>query len=108
MIAGALFVAHPSRTEGMPRVIIETMAAGRPCVVSTVGSIPHYIQEGYNGLLVQAGDAAGLAEQLRRLLCDSELRERVGANAFDYAHQRLSEQVFVDRFEEMLLQTCRL
>ena len=107
VIAKALIVAHPTRTEGMGRVLIEAMASGRPCVASAVGGIPHYIREGHNGVLVQPGDAAGLADKLRLLLSDTELRERIGANGFEHAHGGLSEQMFVSQFEEMLSQTVR-
>jgi glycosyltransferase involved in cell wall biosynthesis len=105
VIARALIVANPSRTEGMPRVIVEAMAAGRPCIASAVGGLSHYVRDGHNGLLVRAEDVQDLADKLRKLLGDSVLRDRIAENAFVFAHRNLSERVYVERFVGMLSQT---
>lgn len=102
VIAGALVVVLPSRTEGMGRVLVEAMAAGRPCVASAVGGIPHYIRDGYNGLLTEPANAADLSEKLRRVLADDGLRDRLAANGHAFAHEELSEAVFARKFRQML------
>jgi len=71
----------PSRSEGMGRVIIEAFCRVRPVVASKVGGIPDLVQDGVNGLLVEPGDAAALADALVRVLTDRELAERLGAAA---------------------------
>ena len=101
-IAGALVLVLASRTEGMGRVLIEAMAAGRPCVGTAVGGIPHYIRDGYTGLLVKPEDPSDLAEKLRRLLSDDTLRECLAANAFEYAQKEFSEVVFAEKYRRML------
>jgi len=52
---------------------------GRPVVASRVGDIPTVVVHDSTGLLVEAGDAAGLASALVRLLRDPELAQRLGA-----------------------------
>jgi glycosyltransferase involved in cell wall biosynthesis len=47
----------PSLNEGMGRVLVEAMAAGKPIVASNVGGIPDLVQHGHNGLLVPPGDS---------------------------------------------------
>ena len=46
----------PSLNEGMGRVLVEAMAAGKPIVASDVGGIPDLVKHEHNGLLVPAGD----------------------------------------------------
>jgi glycosyltransferase involved in cell wall biosynthesis len=58
----------PSLNEGMGRVLVEAMAAGRPVVASRTGGIPDLVRHEESGLLVNPGDEAGLAAAIARLL----------------------------------------
>jgi glycosyltransferase involved in cell wall biosynthesis len=71
-------VVLPSLNEGMGRVLVEAMAAGRPVVASRVGGIPDLVRHGRNGLLVAPRDEAGLAESIALLLRDPALAARMG------------------------------
>ncbi|WP_132051979.1 glycosyltransferase family 4 protein [Pseudocnuella soli] len=44
----------PSRCEGMPLVVLEALAAGRPVIASKAGGTPEYVTEGVNGFLAEA------------------------------------------------------
>lgn len=79
--AAADVVVLTSRNEGSPVSIIEAMAAGRAVVCTDVGGVADVVTDGVNGLLVTHGDAVGLAASIDRLLGDSGLRERLGAEA---------------------------
>ena len=79
----------PSRSEGLPRVVLEAFARGRGVVATRVGGIPDVVEDGTNGLLVQPDDADGLADALRRVLTDRELAERLGAAASSTAEKWL-------------------
>ena len=59
---------------GLP--VAEGMACGLPCVGSNAGGIPELIEHEASGLLVERGDAAGLAAALQRLARNPALRER--------------------------------
>jgi glycosyltransferase involved in cell wall biosynthesis len=54
------------------------MAAGIPVVSSAVGGMPESVRDGENGLLVRPADPAALADAIDRLLCDPDLRRRLG------------------------------
>ncbi|MER3422060.1 MAG: glycosyl transferase family 1, partial [Nitrospiraceae bacterium] len=72
-IRGQLDQAHlfvlPSRTEGLPRAMIEAMARGLPCIGSAVGGIPELLQKEE---LVPAGDAMALAEKIKEVVGDPQ------------------------------------
>lgn len=68
----------PSLNEGMGRVLVEAMAAGKPVVASWVGGILDLVRDGDNGFLVSPGDVKGLSRALNTLLGDRELRRRMG------------------------------
>lgn len=77
LVASDLFVL-PSRWEGLPLTIIEAMMAGLPVVASHVGGVAELVEDGVTGFLVPSEAPAALAEALRKLLEDSELRKRMG------------------------------
>jgi len=56
-----------SRTEGLPRAIIEAMAVGLPCIGSRVGGIPELLEE---RVLIEPGDYMGLAQKIEQLISD--------------------------------------
>jgi len=94
LFAAADVVAVPSvrdeegNVDGLPNVLLEAMAAGRPIVASRIGGIPDVIEHERNGVLVPAGDAAALAAALSRLRDDAELRRRVARAARASAVER--------------------
>ena len=77
----ATVLVLPSRSEGMGRVIVEALCRGRPVVASRVGGIRDLVRDGHNGILVEPGDPAALADALVRVLSDRAVAERLAANA---------------------------
>lgn len=67
----------PSDNEPFGRVIVESMAYGVPVVATSSGGVPEIVTDGVNGLLVPPGDADAMAESIRRVLKDPELRRRL-------------------------------
>jgi glycosyltransferase involved in cell wall biosynthesis len=82
--------ALSSYREGLPNVLLEAMALGAPVVATAIAGIPRVIQDGENGLLVEAGDAGALAGALTRLLDDAGLRARLGHAARQTIEARYS------------------
>jgi glycogen synthase len=80
-VAAADVVVLPSRWESFSLAALESMALGRPTVVSRVGGLTEFVEDGRNGLVVPPGDASALARALSRLLDDPELQARLGAHA---------------------------
>jgi glycosyltransferase involved in cell wall biosynthesis len=70
-ILAARSLVLPSFAEGLPVVLMEALALGRPVVTTYVAGIPELVVHGVNGWLVPAGSVAGLAEALRQALTTS-------------------------------------
>jgi glycosyltransferase involved in cell wall biosynthesis len=56
-------------------VMLEAFAHGVPVIASRTGGIPEFIEDGRTGLLVEPGDAAALATQMRRLAANRDVIE---------------------------------
>ncbi len=77
----------PSLNEGMGRVLVEAMAAGKPVVASSVGGIPDLVQDGRTGYLVPPADEKALAEAIKKLLDDPEKAWEMGQNGKQHCQQ---------------------
>lgn len=86
----AHIVCLPSLREGLPTVLIEAAAAGRPIVASDVPGCREVVEDGVNGLLVPPGDPAALAGALAKLAGDPALRQQMGAAGRNIAVSRFS------------------
>lgn len=82
-IKGATVFVLSSDYEGLPNALIEAMAIGLPCVSTdcTPGGARELICSGINGEIVMTNNSTAIAEGLRRLLLEKELRVKYGKNA---------------------------
>lgn len=64
--------------EGLPRVVPEAMAAGKPVVATAVDGTPEAVSAGESGFLRAPHDVEGMADDLLRLLRDAGLRRAMG------------------------------
>jgi glycosyltransferase involved in cell wall biosynthesis len=78
LLAAADILVLPSHEEGLPVAVIEALANGIAVVTTPVGALPEVLCDGETALLIAPGDAAGLAQALRRLIADPLLRQRIG------------------------------
>jgi glycosyltransferase involved in cell wall biosynthesis len=67
----------PSSAEAFGNVFAEALASGLPIVGSNVGGIPELVEHGVNGLLVSPGNPVAMAQAIRYLAEDPELREQM-------------------------------
>ncbi len=91
----------PSQFEGDPLVTLEAMASGKPVVATRVGGIPRQVRDGFNGFLVEPNDADGLADRIRTLIEDREVREQMGRNARSFVEAEAGWSSVVQRLLEV-------
>jgi glycosyltransferase involved in cell wall biosynthesis len=82
-----LFVL-PSRTEGLPRALIEAMARGLPCIGSSVGGIPELL---VSEDMVPPGDKAALAKKIYEVLINPIQMEQMAARNLERAKEYKEE-----------------
>jgi glycosyltransferase involved in cell wall biosynthesis len=78
LLAGCDVFCLPSFAEGLPLVVLEAMAQGKPVVATPVGGTPELVVDGETGVLVPPGDADALARALTELLADAPRAARMG------------------------------
>ena len=74
-------------------VLFEAMALGKPVVATRAVGTVDYVRDGENGLLVEPGDAAALADAIARLLRNPDLARRLAAAALADCRARWSPDV---------------
>jgi glycosyltransferase involved in cell wall biosynthesis len=70
-------VAANGDRDGIPNVLLESMAMGVPVVSTTVSAIPELVEDGQTGLLVPPGDPGKMGAAIVRLLTEDDLRRRI-------------------------------
>ena len=96
----------PSLGEGCPNVILEAFACGKPAIASRVGGVPDLVQNGINGVIVQAKNPVELAEAIRLMASNPERLKTMGTRAREFAEKKLDWEVVTERvlqFYSMLL-----
>ena len=88
---------------GTPLKLFEYMAAGKAIVATALNQAAEVIQDGHNGLLVEAGDVNGFAEAMLTLLNNPNERDRLGQNARRQAVEQYSWEQYTRRLEEIYL-----
>lgn len=83
--------------EGFPLSILEAMRANLPVIASDVGGVSESVVEGTTGFLVPKGDKDALADRLRLLIADPELRMRLGVQGRSFYEREFSFEVMYNR-----------
>ena len=95
------FCVLPSVKEGLPFVLLEAMALGKPVVATTVGGIPEVVESGIDGILVPPAAPEPLAEAVRTLASDPQLVQTMGQAAQIKVREHFSLEVMLCRTMEV-------
>ena len=91
---------HPSYFEGLPNVICEAMACGKPTLAARIGDHAELVGEGIRGFLFDPFDPLSIAESIRALvLVDDEKYNEMCIRARKYAETNLSSSHCTDEYE---------
>lgn len=92
---------------GTPLKLFEYMAAGKAIVATALNEATEVIQDGYNGLLVDAGNINKFADTVLKLINHLEERHRLGQNAREQAVKQYSWEHYTRKLEEIYLNVVR-
>jgi glycosyltransferase involved in cell wall biosynthesis len=104
----AAIVVSPSLYEGFGLPAAEGMSCGSPVIATTGGAFPEIIDHDRSGWLVPPGDSPALADAIRRLMDDPQLRERLGRGGREAILERFNWRKAAEEtvavYEELLSQ----
>ena len=97
--ASADIFVFPSATETFGNSLLEAMGSGLPCLAAGAAGVMEFARHGRNAWLVQPNSSAALADGLRRLIDDGDLRRKLAAGGLATAVERTWDEVY-DRLLE--------
>jgi len=103
LYSNAYCLVLPSLAEAFGLVLIEAIASGIPVIGSRAGGIVDVIQNGFNGLLFEKGSWKDLAEKLKVVVENGDLRNRMGINARVMAVRKYSWYSIAERIRKVYL-----
>lgn len=93
-LARADIFAMVSRTEGLPRALIEAMSKGLPCIGTTVGGIPELLDE---KVLIPPNDAVALADKLCEMFTNIEFSNKQASRNLEKAKEYSEDVLSIRR-----------
>jgi glycosyltransferase involved in cell wall biosynthesis len=106
-LALANFTILPSFYEGLPLVAIESSAAGRAVIATSVDGTVEVVLHGRTGLIVPPGEPIPLAAAICQLLGSSHMAQRMGREGRKFVEDQFSQQRQVAETEALYLQSWR-
>ncbi len=104
-LASADFCVLPSFYEGLPLAAIESLAAGRTMVATSVDGTPEVILDGQTGFLVPPGDVHALAAAISRLIREPVLRRRFAKAGRTLVTNQFRVERQIEKTQELYWQT---
>ncbi|HEY0406223.1 MAG TPA: glycosyltransferase family 4 protein, partial [Pyrinomonadaceae bacterium] len=99
----------PSRSQDpCPTVAIETTHFGIPIVATRRGGLPEIVQDGLTGYLVDAESPSQLADKLKLLIQDADLRRRMSRAAKEHGSEHLTSERMAEQMEATLMKAVGL
>ena len=80
-----------SKSEGIPRTIVEGASFSLPLISTNVGGISTNIIDKHNGLFIETGDVNSLVEAITEVINNKELRQTIIRNGFEMARNMTIE-----------------
>ena len=88
--------------EGIPNVIIESMACGTPVIASDNGGTKEILQKNYNGLIINCGDELSLLRNIMFLYNNPFVHEKYSKNAINTIINKFTRQIMINNLISIL------
>lgn len=93
----------PSRTEGIPRCLMEAMAAKIPIIASNIPGCIDLITDNETGLLFEVDNHEILAEKIKKISSESALTSILSENAYNFVNKNFSAAHMTREYEILFL-----
>jgi len=97
-------VVIPSLREGLPYVLLESMALKIPVISTAVGDIPTLIRDGETGWLVPQGDTDAIERGMRELIASPEKARQMAERGCEAVNRQCSPRTMIERLESVYRQ----
>jgi len=95
----------PSWEEGMPNAMIEAMAAGLAVIVTTVGMIPDFLEDGQNAILIPPRDVGSLERAMKKVIYDKKRRIKLAQNGYKLAKKEFAVESAMEKLGNIIEST---
>lgn len=102
LLAGCDLFVLASLFEGMPNVVMEAMAAGKPVVATDVNGARELIEDGQTGIIVPPRDPKAIADAVERVIDSPEMSAAFGKEGKKRVAAEFTMNAMVDRLERHL------
>jgi glycosyltransferase involved in cell wall biosynthesis len=92
---------HCADSEGLPWVILESMAVGLPVIGSSIEPIQEMLEQNKTGLVVPLGDLEGYANALKSILVKPDFAQQLAKNARGAAEKKFSDRAMVNQIADV-------
>jgi len=93
----------PSLREGFPTVLLEVMAAAKPCITTDVGGCAEAVLDGITGYVIPPGDPVSMVKAMTRLIEDKELSTKMGENGYQRLRTKFLHETMCTNIEDIYL-----
>lgn len=94
-------VAENGDRDGIPNVLVESLAMGVPAVSTKVSAIPEILRHGETGYTVEPENPEMLADSIQKLLQDKEMRTRLSNQGKSWVHERFDNRKWVENLADV-------
>ncbi len=99
LLSNCHIIALPTKYgEGLPRILLEANACGRPVITTDIAGCNDFVKDGYNGFLVNPGDVDGLSKAIEKLL-DPIKRKNMGLAGREKVEKSYSREHVIDQYK---------
>lgn len=106
--AADIFILPSSHGEGMPNSLLEAMGCGLPIIVTRVGGVPDFFEDGSMGSFLNEVTADEIAKTLRRMIGDKEKRNSMATYNRDYARKHFGASQAAERLRRICINVTQL
>ena len=100
-LANADVFVRPSLSEGLGTAFLEAMASGVPIIGTPVGGIPDFLENEVTGLFCKPGDPGDIADKIKTVLTDDNLREKLIVNGRKLVEEKYNWDKITEKFKKI-------